>query len=58
MILVYGMRMGSGGLGVVVIANYFTSRGIFRIITLVSLEMHLEAAITCFRRMSLGHQGD
>jgi|TARA_Y100000746_G_C15284983_1_gene359212 hypothetical protein len=50
--------MGSGGLGVVVIANYFTSRGIFRIITLVSLEMHLEAAITCFRRMSLGHQGD
>ena len=57
-ILVYGMRMGSGGLGVVVIANYFTSRGIFRIITLVSLEMHLEAAITCFRRMSLGHQGD
>ena len=57
-ILVYGMRMGSEGLGVVVIANYFTSRWIFRIITLVSLEMYLEAAITCFRRMSLGHQGD
>jgi hypothetical protein len=44
--------MGSEGLGVVVIANYFTSRWIFRIITLVSLEMYLEAAITCFRRNS------
>ena len=52
------MRMGSGGPGVVVIANHFTSRGIFRIITLVSLEMYLEEAITCFRRMSLDHQGD